>query len=35
LEINESKNIFKGKIKINDMNFLIKGAMNVPIEIEY
>ena len=35
LEINESKNIFKGKIKIKDMNFLIKEAMNVPAEIEY
>jgi hypothetical protein len=35
LKINESKNIFKGKIKIKDMNFLIKEAMIVPVEIEY
>lgn len=35
LEVNEEKNIFKGRIGLNDMELLINEARNTPLEIEY
>ncbi|MEL7609440.1 MAG: DUF4332 domain-containing protein [Bacillota bacterium] len=35
LELNEEKNIFKGKIGLNDMAFLVNEARNATLDVEY
>jgi hypothetical protein len=35
LEINEEKDVFKGKIGLSDMKFLVSEARNTALDIQY